>query len=104
MKSIVICEKPSQAANVRSAVGDRFGRILSAQGHLLRLQEPEEVNPVWKRWNNDVLVPPTGRYGYVEDTTSGKAARLSAIKAALSRANSIGIFSPSGERISRSGS
>jgi DNA topoisomerase III len=89
MKSIVICEKPSQAANVRAAVGDRFGRILAAQGHLLRLEEPEEANPNWKRWNNDVLVPPAGRYGYAADTGSGKAARLSDIKAALKDADQV---------------
>ncbi len=31
MNSIILCEKPSQARNLRAALGDRHGRILAAQ-------------------------------------------------------------------------
>lgn len=89
MKSVVICEKPSQAANVRAAVGDEYGRVLAAQGHLLRLEEPHEVNPAWVKWTNDVLVPPSGRYGYRPDEGGGKAPRLAEIKAALLTADRV---------------
>jgi DNA topoisomerase III len=30
-----------------AALGDRFGQILPAKGHLLRLAEPHEVNASW---------------------------------------------------------
>ena len=45
MKTLVIAEKASQARDIRAAVGDRHGPILPAEGHLLRLAEPEEVDP-----------------------------------------------------------
>ena len=89
MTSVVICEKPSQAANVRAAVGTRYGVVLAAQGHLLRLEEPQEVNPGWAKWTTVVLVPPKGRYGYRPDTGSGKLARLSDIEKALATADRV---------------
>ena len=42
---IVITEKTSQARDVRAAVGSRYGEILPAEGHLLDLLEPEDVDP-----------------------------------------------------------
>ena len=42
---IVITEKSSQAKDVRAAVGSRYGAVLPAEGHLLDLVEPEDVNP-----------------------------------------------------------
>ena len=59
---MVITEKSSQAKDVRAAVGSRYGAILSAEGHLLELCEPEDVNPGWKRWSA-VLLKPDGLYG-----------------------------------------
>ena len=56
-KTVVICEKPSQARNVRKAVGGRFGDVLAARGHLYELAEPEDVNPEWRRWSGDLLMP-----------------------------------------------
>ena len=44
---LVITEKSSQARDVRAAVGNRYGQILPAEGHLITLREPEEVNPAW---------------------------------------------------------
>ena len=59
---IVITEKFSQAKDVRAAVGSRYGKVLAAEGHLLDLNEPEEVNPAWKRWST-ALLKPEGLYG-----------------------------------------
>lgn len=89
MTSVIICEKPSQARNLRAALGDRHGRILAAQGHLLRLEEPEEVNAEWKNWSHELLVPPNGRYGYRADTGGGKADKLREIRAALKSASRV---------------
>ena len=55
MKTVIIVEKPSQARDLRAAIGSRFGEILPAEGHLIRLVEPEEVNAGWKRWSCDIL-------------------------------------------------
>ena len=49
-RQVVITEKASQAMDVRAAVGSRYGTVLAAEGHLLDLYEPEDVNPAWKRW------------------------------------------------------
>jgi DNA topoisomerase IA len=32
--SLIIAEKPSQARNLREALGSRYGRILAARGHI----------------------------------------------------------------------
>ena len=48
MATLIITEKTSQARDLRAALGDRFGEILPAEGHLLRLAEPHEVKPHWK--------------------------------------------------------
>ncbi len=57
MRSLIITEKSSQARDLRAALGDRFGQILPAEGHLLRLAEPDEVNPDWKVWSCALLQP-----------------------------------------------
>ncbi|MCB5205182.1 DNA topoisomerase III, partial [Neorhizobium sp. T786] len=93
MPSIIICEKPSQVKAIQAAVGDRYGRFLAAQGHLLRLQEPGEANPAWKSWTNDILVPPDGVYAYVADDGDGKGRRLEAIGGALKTASRVIIAS-----------
>lgn len=89
MRSLVICEKPSQAANVRAAVGARYGQVLAAQGHLLRLTLPEEENPDWKQWSAELLRPRSGLYKLAPDTGSGKPDRLAAIERALSEADRV---------------
>ena len=48
MPIFIITEKTSQARDLRAALGERFGQILPAEGHLLRLAEPHEVEASWK--------------------------------------------------------
>jgi DNA topoisomerase-3 len=82
MATLIITEKSSQAKDLRAALGDRFGRILPAEGHLLRLAEPEEVDPAWKRWSA-TLLKPDGLYPTRPDGQGNKPAKLKAIQAAL---------------------
>ena len=87
-RQIVITEKASQAKDVRAAVGSRYGTVLAAEGHLLDLCEPEEVNPAWKRWST-ALLKPDGLYGTKPATGGNKAAKLKAIRAALKTADRV---------------
>lgn len=89
MSSVVICEKPSQAKRIRSVIGDEHGKVLSARGHLLRLQQPGEVKPEWQKWTDDVLVPPDGTYAFVSDGGDGKQQLLDDIGAALKTATRV---------------
>ncbi|MBB6193092.1 DNA topoisomerase-3 [Sphingobium wenxiniae] len=57
-RSIVICEKPSQAENIRSAIGTSHGDVLPAQGHLFTLADPETYNADWKLWQGFHLLLP----------------------------------------------
>ena len=82
MKTLIITEKYSQAKDLRAAIGNRCGQILPAEGHLLRLAEPDEVNADWKRWSC-TLLKPDGLYPTRPATGGNKAAKLKAIKAAL---------------------
>ena len=85
---LVITEKSSQARDVRAAVGNRYGQILPAEGHLITLREPEEVNPAWKRWT-PVLLRPEGLFGTKPAAGGNKASKLQAIKAALRSARRV---------------
>jgi DNA topoisomerase-3 len=85
---IVITEKSSQAKDVRAAVGSRFGEILPAEGHLFDLLEPEDVVPAWKRWS-PILLRPEGLYGTRPAEGGNKAAKLRAIREALSTAKRV---------------
>ena len=87
-RQVVITEKASQARDVRAAVGARYGAVLAAEGHLLDLCEPEDVNPAWKRWSTDLLKP-EGLYGTKPATGGNKAAKLKAIRAALRTADRV---------------
>ncbi|MCG5243202.1 DNA topoisomerase [Azospirillum doebereinerae] len=82
MATLIITEKSSQAKDLRAAFGDRYGRILPAEGHLLRLAEPDEVDPEWKRWS-PTLLKPDGLYPTKPDSGGNKTAKFQAIKAAL---------------------
>lgn len=85
---IVITEKSSQAKDVRTAVGSRYGDILSAEGHLFELVEPEDVVPAWKRWA-PILLRPEGLYGTRPAQGGNKAAKLKAIREALRTARRV---------------
>ena len=87
-RQIVITEKASQAKDVRGAVGSRYGAVHAAEGHLLDLCEPEDVNPDWKRWST-ALLKPDGLYGTKPATGGNKAAKLKAIRAALKTAERV---------------
>ena len=82
MRRLIITEKSSQARDLRAALGDRFGQILPAEGHLLRLAEPDEVNPAWKQWSC-ILLKPDGLYPTRPAGEGNKPAKLKAIAAAL---------------------
>lgn len=82
MATLIITEKSSQAKDLRAALGERYGRILPAEGHLLRLAEPEEVDPDWKRWT-PTLLKPDGLYPTRPDSGGNKSAKLKAILSAL---------------------
>lgn len=82
MATLIITEKTSQAEDLRAALGDRFGQILPAEGHLLRLAEPDEVNAAWKSWSC-VLLKPDGLYPTKPAAQGNKPAKLKAIAAAL---------------------
>jgi DNA topoisomerase-3 len=58
VRSIVICEKPNQAENIRAAIGDSHGQVLPAQGHLYTLADPEAYKPEWKQWQGFHLLHP----------------------------------------------
>jgi len=89
MNSVVLCEKPSQAKNVREAVGSRYGKVLAARGHLFRLAAPEEVDPHWKTWGYDVLRPVNGFYPFVADNSSGKKSVIDELRKAISKADTV---------------
>jgi DNA topoisomerase III len=88
MATLIITEKTSQARDLRSALGDRFGQVLPAEGHLLRLAEPHEVEPSWKSWAC-VLLKPDGLYPTKSATEGNKPAKLKAIAAALERCDRV---------------
>ena len=88
MKTVIIAEKGSQARDIRAAIGDRHGQILPAEGHLLRLAEPEEVDPAWQRWSF-ALLKPEGLYPTKLDRGGNKAAKFKAIQQALKSASRV---------------
>ena len=87
MKSVVICEKPSQADNLKAALGDRFGPILPAQGHLYTLADPEDYRPEWKDWRGFHLLRPE-RFKKVPttDPDKGRQAQLDRKRRAIADA------------------
>ena len=87
--SVVICEKPSQAKNVREAVGNKYGRVIAARGHIFRLALPHEVKPEWKQWSYDMLRPESGFYPFKPDTSYGKDKVISEFRGALAQADRV---------------
>ncbi|MFY0615362.1 MAG: DNA topoisomerase III [Hyphomicrobiaceae bacterium] len=88
MATLIITEKTSQARDLRAALGDRIGQILPAEGHLLRLAEPHEVEASWKSWAS-VLLKPNGLYPTKPAAQGNKPAKLKAIAAALKQCDDV---------------
>src|SRR3954469_3513711 len=88
MKTLIITEKSSQVKDMRAALGDRFGQILPAEGHLLRLAEPEEINAEWKRWSC-TLLKPDGLYPTCPAADGNKPSKLKAIAGALKNCDQV---------------
>src|SRR5258708_1982220 len=88
MTTLIITEKTSQAKDLRAALGDRFGQILPAEGHLLRLAEPDEGNAAWKSWSC-ALLKPVGLYPTRPAAQGNKPAKLRAISDALKRCDQV---------------
>ncbi len=88
MSTLIITEKTSQARDLRAAIGDRFGQILPAEGHLLRLAEPHEVEASWKSWAC-VLLKPDGLYPTKPSNHGKKSEKLKAIASALKRCDEV---------------
>ncbi len=92
-KALVITEKPSVARDIASALGgfqeqdgwlesDRYV-VTWAVGHLLELLEPEEIDPVYKRWTLDTL--PILPDAFQLKPKRGHSERLRTIKKLLGR-------------------
>jgi DNA topoisomerase-3 len=88
MPILIITEKTSQARDLRAALGNRYGQILPAEGHLLRLAEPHEVEAAWKSWAC-VLLKPNGLYPTQPATEGNKPVKLKAIATALARCDQV---------------
>jgi DNA topoisomerase III len=98
-KTVVICEKPSQAgeyAKVLGIAGKRDGyyelkngwKVTWAVGHLFELVEPQDYNEKWGgRWNWDQLpmVPPT----FKTKIAHGKGPLVKVIKSLLKDADRV---------------
>ena len=85
--SLVICEKPSQAKDIKAAIGSRFGEVLPAVGHLLTLKEPDDVRTEWaEKWSAELLWP--GGFYEKKPIPSSKK-YLDAIRAAATRVDQI---------------
>ena len=94
MGTIVICEKPEQADDVRAVLGSRYGRVMAAEGHLLRLQTPNEVKPSewgvkWSVWKPEAMLPEQGLYGFAVTDIPRKAKRYHDIANALKSADAV---------------
>ena len=106
MNAVIIAEKPQQARDIKAALGQAYGDVYPAQGHLLRLAEPNEIDDkgdlrppqelkaiadgsLRLPWTDALLTTPKGRYPFLPDRGDGKGARLDAIKAALKHASTV---------------
>ncbi len=90
MTTIIITEKTSQKKDLVAAIGNEFGQIFPAEGHLLSLQEPQSVNGRWGKWSFDLLKPddfyPTCP---APDGSPSARGKLKAIEVALKKASRV---------------
>lgn len=85
-KTVVICEKSSQAKDLKTALGTKFGQILPARGHILTLKEPDDIREDWKTWSAELLYP--GGF-YPKQPVADAQQLLSAIRVAISDADEV---------------
>ena len=65
MTTAVVAEKPAVARDIAKVLGARQrgegflhgnGYVVTwAVGHLVRLAEPQEMDPAWQRWRRELL-------------------------------------------------
>lgn len=94
MGAVVLCEKQNQMRDVAAVIGSRYGRVMGASGHLLRLETPNEVNPErwdvsWGVWVAEAMLPDAGLYGYKVDEDPRKAKLYREIAQALNGADTV---------------
>lgn len=82
MKTVIICEKPSQAQNLKKALGSSYGEILPMAGHLIGFKMPEEIDPALEKWGYDLIIPEGKK-------SLGKSKFLNPIKEALKQADNV---------------
>ena len=95
MKTLILTEKPSVAMDFARGLGIRGKHdgyiendsyiITWAVGHLVELFEPQDYNPVWKKWSfeNLPIIPSTYKYKPIKRT----AKQLNTIRGLLSEKN-----------------
>ncbi|MBL4739910.1 MAG: AAA family ATPase [Sneathiella sp.] len=90
MTTIIITEKTSQKKDLAAAIGNEYGQIFPAEGHLLSLKEPQSVNEQWGKWSFDLLKPddfyPTCP---APDASPSAMAKLKAIENAIKKATKV---------------
>jgi len=88
--TIIITEKTSQKKDLAAAIGNEYGQIFPAEGHLLSLKEPQSVNEQWGKWSFDLLKPddfyPTCP---APDASPSSMAKLKAIENAIKKATKV---------------
>jgi len=89
MVDVVICEKPKQAQAVRAAIGAKYGKVMTARGHILRLEEPHEINPAWKSWGYDLLEPQNGATFFNVVPSESTKAMFDDLRAAIEGASNV---------------
>ncbi|PXF30451.1 DNA topoisomerase III [Pokkaliibacter plantistimulans] len=101
---LILCEKPSQAKEIASLVGaSKRGEgcllgngviVTWCIGHLLRMAEPDELNPDWAEWRLEQL--PMIPSEWTMRVDRDKAKQFKAIKSLLSQATSVVIATDAG--------
>mgnify|MGYP001362354828 CR=1 FL=1 len=100
VKILLLCEKYSQAQDIARGLGDNIRRrdmymegdiyiVCWAQGHLLTLSYPEQINPEWHAWTLDTLpiIPKQFRYVPIPSPDNRAQKMLSVIKSLVSRSD-----------------
>lgn len=84
MRSVVLCEKASQAANIRAAIGTKYGPILPASGHLYALAVPDHYGPEWADWHRyEVYRPRQWQKVPTPGNDAGDSKRLDGLREAI---------------------